>query len=109
MQRIAERDASALELLYDRYERAVYSFAYRFVGDPMAAEETVQEHFLRIWNKAERFDASQEVAGAATYAHTRSQCGPRGTGAGHENGRGRQAEPGNARYCCTRSGDHRDR
>lgn len=43
MRQIAERDASALELLYDRYERAVYSFAYRIVGDPMTAEETVQE------------------------------------------------------------------
>ncbi|MBY0215683.1 RNA polymerase sigma factor [Paenibacillus illinoisensis] len=72
MQQIAERDASALELLYDRYERAVYSFAYRIVGDPMTAEETVQELFLRVWNNAERYDASQGKLTTWMFAITRN-------------------------------------
>ncbi|WP_153976744.1 RNA polymerase sigma factor [Paenibacillus xylanilyticus] len=72
MQQIAERDASALELLYDRYERVVYSFAYRIVGDPMTAEETVQELFLRVWNNAERYDASQGKLTTWMFAITRN-------------------------------------
>lgn len=59
MRRIAQKDAEALEQVYDRYERAVYSFAFRIVNDAMAAEEVVQELFLRVWNNAERYDRSQ--------------------------------------------------
>ncbi len=59
MTRIRERDQMALEQLYDRYERVVYSFAYRIVNDAMAAEEVVQELFLRIWNYGERYEANQ--------------------------------------------------
>ncbi|MBD2844536.1 sigma-70 family RNA polymerase sigma factor [Paenibacillus sp. IB182496] len=54
MRRIAGRDNEALEALYDRYERPVYSFVFRMVKDPMAAEEVVQELFMRIWHSAER-------------------------------------------------------
>ncbi|WP_127551164.1 RNA polymerase sigma factor [Paenibacillus amylolyticus] len=72
MRQIAERDASALELLYDRYERAVYSFAYRIVGDPMTAEEAVQELFMRVWNNAERYDASQGKLTTWMFAITRN-------------------------------------
>lgn len=31
IQKIAERDSAALEQLYDRYERQVYSFVFRIV------------------------------------------------------------------------------
>ncbi|GGN99054.1 RNA polymerase sigma factor [Saccharibacillus kuerlensis] len=58
IRRIADRDAGALEHLYDIYERPVYAFAYRLLNDAMAAEEAVQELFLRIWNNAERYDSS---------------------------------------------------
>ncbi|MDO7906685.1 sigma-70 family RNA polymerase sigma factor [Paenibacillus sp. JX-17] len=59
MQRIADRDPAALEELYDRYERVIYSFAIRIVHEAMAAEEVVQELFLRIWNRAESYDHQQ--------------------------------------------------
>lgn len=59
MHLIAQKDAAALEQLYERYERPMYAFAYRIVKDAMMAEEVVQELFLRIWNAAERFDFSQ--------------------------------------------------
>ncbi|WNQ12471.1 sigma-70 family RNA polymerase sigma factor [Paenibacillus aurantius] len=58
MHLVAKRDAAALEVLYDRYERLIYSFAFRMVRDAMAAEEVVQELFMKLWNHAERFDAS---------------------------------------------------
>ncbi|MFB9328282.1 RNA polymerase sigma factor [Paenibacillus aurantiacus] len=72
MRRIAERDSKALEWLYDRYEQAVYSFAYRFVGDAMLAEEIVQELFMRIWNHAKPFDPSQGKLSTWIFAITRN-------------------------------------
>ncbi|NGZ74838.1 RNA polymerase sigma factor [Saccharibacillus alkalitolerans] len=70
--RIADRDAGALEHLYDIYERPVYAFAYRLLNDAMAAEEAVQELFLRIWNNAERYDASHGKLSTWMFALTRN-------------------------------------
>jgi RNA polymerase sigma-70 factor (ECF subfamily) len=53
---IAQKDSNALEMLYDRYERVIYSFAYQIVKDSMAAEEVMQELFLRVWKNAEQID-----------------------------------------------------
>lgn len=48
-------DARALEVLYDRYSRVVYSFALRIVGDPQLAEELLQEVFFRAWQQGSSF------------------------------------------------------
>jgi RNA polymerase sigma-70 factor (ECF subfamily) len=48
-QAIAEGDARALELVYERHSRGVYSMAVRVLGDASAAEEVVQETFLKLW------------------------------------------------------------
>lgn len=52
---MAARDSRALETLYERYARIVFSFAFRIVGDPASAEEVVQEAFFRSWQQATRF------------------------------------------------------
>ncbi len=49
---VAQGDPRALEMLYDRYARLVLSFALRIVGDRPAAEEVVQEVFIRVWQRA---------------------------------------------------------
>ncbi|MBP1999397.1 RNA polymerase sigma-70 factor (ECF subfamily) [Paenibacillus shirakamiensis] len=72
MRRIADKDAQALEQLYDRYERVVYSFAFRIVNDAMAAEEVVQELFMRIWNHAERYDDVQGKLSTWMFSITRN-------------------------------------
>lgn len=46
---LARGDSGALEQLYDRYGRAVYSLALRLLGEAPAAEEVVQETFLKLW------------------------------------------------------------
>jgi RNA polymerase sigma-70 factor (ECF subfamily) len=57
--RASEGDARALEILYDRYARVVYSFALRIVGDPSLAEELLQEVFFRAWQQGGAFRASR--------------------------------------------------
>ncbi|AIQ55404.1 RNA polymerase sigma factor [Paenibacillus sp. FSL R7-0331] len=59
MQLIRQKDPDALEKLYDRYEQMIYSFAYRIVKDSMAAEEVMQELFMRIWKNAEQYDSTK--------------------------------------------------
>jgi RNA polymerase sigma-70 factor (ECF subfamily) len=48
---IARGDSRALELLYERYSRGVYSLAVRLLSDGPAAEEVVQETFLKLWRQ----------------------------------------------------------
>jgi RNA polymerase sigma-70 factor (ECF subfamily) len=48
---VADGDALALEQLYERHSRGVYSLAMRLLGDSPAAEEVVQETFLKLWRQ----------------------------------------------------------
>jgi RNA polymerase sigma-70 factor, ECF subfamily len=49
-------DARALEALYERHSRAVYSLAVRLLGDGPAAEDVVQETFLKLWRQPANYD-----------------------------------------------------
>jgi len=59
MERLMQRDASALEELYDRYARPVYSLVLRISQQPASAEEIVQDVFLLLWRSAARYHASR--------------------------------------------------
>lgn len=56
---IAARDSRALEVLYDRYSRIVYSFSLRIVADPQLAEEILQEVFFRVWQQGAGFQSTR--------------------------------------------------
>ena len=45
-------EPGALAGLYDRHAPAVYSLAYRVVGERQAAEDLVQDTFLKVWRSA---------------------------------------------------------
>lgn len=59
VRRMAGGEVEALDILYDRYARAVYAFAVRIVGDGLLAEEVLQEAFVRAWQQAERFELAR--------------------------------------------------
>ncbi|MCA0985902.1 RNA polymerase sigma factor [Guptibacillus algicola] len=48
-ERVQAKDKEALELLYDRYEKLLYSFSYRIVKDKGLSEEVIQEVFIKLW------------------------------------------------------------
>jgi RNA polymerase sigma-70 factor, ECF subfamily len=56
---VARGEQPALLALYDRYSRMGYGLAYRILGEAGAAEEAVQDAYLRIWRRAATFDASR--------------------------------------------------
>ena len=62
---VAQKDAGALEALYERYGRAAYSLARRILTDDTLAQDVVQEVFLSLWRDARRFDAGRGTV--ATY------------------------------------------
>lgn len=52
---IASGDIEAMEILYQRYSRVLYSLAYRMVADQQVAEDLVQEAFLAVWRRASSY------------------------------------------------------
>jgi RNA polymerase sigma-70 factor, ECF subfamily len=49
---VGQGDAEAFTTLYDRHSHAAFSLAYRVMGERQAAEDLVQDTFLKLWRSA---------------------------------------------------------
>ena len=56
LQRIAACDTAAVAELYDRHSRLLFGLILRIVRDRGEAEDILQEAFVRVWSRAERYD-----------------------------------------------------
>src|SRR5919199_5545392 len=54
-----DRSSEAFATLYDRHSRAAYSLAYRMMGERQAAEDLVQDAFLKVWQAAGSYRAER--------------------------------------------------
>jgi RNA polymerase sigma-70 factor (ECF subfamily) len=54
-------DERAFQLLFVKYYAAMCSFAFQLLKDREAAEETVQDTFVRIWEKREKLSIDASV------------------------------------------------
>src|SRR5215210_7851196 len=54
-------DQAAFAELFARYERRIYSFVYRTMGDPDDAAELTQETFLKAYRALDKTDAELNV------------------------------------------------
>jgi RNA polymerase sigma-70 factor, ECF subfamily len=64
VEKLRNNDPDGLADAYDRYGRVVYSLFVRITHDQSAAEDLVQELFLRLWNRRRDFDANRGALGA---------------------------------------------
>ncbi len=56
---VGQSDADAFATLYDRHSRPAYSLAYRMMGEKQAAEDLVQDAFLKLWRLATSYRAER--------------------------------------------------
>lgn len=60
VQHAQKGDADAFRLLVERHSAKVFRLAWRVTGDETAAEDAVQETFLRAYRSLHRFDARSQ-------------------------------------------------
>lgn len=65
LNRIAEGDSEAVQECLDQYGGLVWSLARRLTNTESDAEDAVQEIFVEIWRKAERYDPN--IAAESTF------------------------------------------
>jgi RNA polymerase sigma-70 factor (ECF subfamily) len=68
LQRIVARDSTAVAELYDQFGSALYGVILRILGRRPDADEVLQEVFIRVWTRAEKYD---ETCGTPTAWLTR--------------------------------------
>ena len=60
MKRIALGDMAALEELYRNMSKPVYFYALRLVGDPVAAEDVMQDTFVSVMRSSGTYNAEEK-------------------------------------------------
>lgn len=74
VRRLQARDPNAMADLYDRYGRLTYALIFRIVRNGAAAEDLVQETFLRVWNRVQGFDQEKGALGPWILAVARNRA-----------------------------------
>lgn len=57
--RVAKGDSRALREVYDRTSAKLFGLCFRILGDSNEAEDTMQEIYLTVWQRAESFDPAR--------------------------------------------------
>lgn len=65
-------DPGTVEQLHATYGGALYVYAVRRLGDPQAAEEVVQDTFVRAWRASDRYDPTRGTHAAWLFAIARN-------------------------------------
>jgi RNA polymerase sigma-70 factor (ECF subfamily) len=72
LQRIADADDGAFEILYRRFARPIYGLALRMLRDRSRAEDAVQETFAAIWRSAASYRPERGPGAPWLYAVARN-------------------------------------
>ena len=70
VRRLLDGDSAAFDLLFERHAPAVQRRLRRILRDEAAAEDMLQEVFLRLWTRAEQWQGRGSLAGWLTRTAT---------------------------------------
>jgi RNA polymerase sigma-70 factor (ECF subfamily) len=59
VQRMASKDANALDAFYTRYNRVAFSLILRILGNREDAEDVLTDVFWQVWQQSPRYDSSR--------------------------------------------------
>jgi RNA polymerase sigma-70 factor, ECF subfamily len=62
VERIADGDKLAMQVLFARHRTAIYRWLLRFVGNETVAEDLLSDVFLDVWRQAGRFEGRAAVS-----------------------------------------------
>ena len=71
---VARYEEAALAEIYRRHAGALFGLARKVLHSPSAAEEVVQEVFLRLWDAPDRFDADRGTLRSCLLAQTHGRA-----------------------------------
>ena len=60
--------------IYDEHRRGVHATAHRVLGSSAAAQDVVQDVFLRVWRNPQKFDAARGEVGSYLRLMARSRA-----------------------------------
>lgn len=68
------RDPQVFQRVYDEHRRGAYAAALRVTGNAAAAQDVVQDVFLRLWRRPQAFDPARGEIGAYLRLMARSRA-----------------------------------
>ena len=74
LKRVVRRDRKALEALYDRYSRQVYSLSLRMVENQSQAEEITQDVFMTVWSRGQTYHSERGPFSAWLMSVAHNRC-----------------------------------
>jgi RNA polymerase sigma-70 factor, ECF subfamily len=84
LEKAANGNTAAFEILYERYRGPIFRFAYRLLGSAEAAEDVAHDCFLGLIKEPGRFDSSRASLRTYLYAAARNQAAKRYQSFGRE-------------------------
>jgi len=74
MMRLASGDSAALEEIYQATRVKLFGICLRILGDPKEAEDALQDVYINLWQKADRYDPERAspISWLATFARNRA-------------------------------------
>lgn len=74
MKRLADGDQSALEFIYEATSAKLFGICLRILGNRSEAEDALQDVYVNLWRKADRYDPQRAspISWLATFARNRA-------------------------------------
>ena len=74
LEKAANGETAAFQVLYERYRDPIFRFAYRMLGSTEAAEDVAHDCFLSLIKEPGRFDSQRASLRTYLYAAARNQA-----------------------------------